>query len=150
MCAQSPLWQWSTVGCSMFEHIDGRNWTCRHRCELGEGCIGGCDWSWFLVGSLHCMVVWCKQFVDGLHDRISSSRWHSASLVEFSSQGYPSSWWRWSICCSQCGQTSQPCVVQTPAGLMWFAWYGSQTAPAYPSGIGFLLRLTRAPREIPV
>ena len=117
MCPQSPLWQWSTVRCFMFEHIEGRNWTCRHWCELGEGCIGDCGWSWFLVVSLQCTVVWCRQIDDGLRDRISSSCWQSASLVEFSNQGYPSSWWRWIICCSRRGQTSQPCVVQTPAGL---------------------------------
>ena len=130
MCPQSLLWQWSTVGCSMFEHIEGRNWTCKHRCVLGEGCIGGCGWSWFLVGSLLWTVVWCKLCVDGLYDRINSSYWESASLVEFSSQGNRSSWWRWNISCSQCRQTFQPCIAVSSL-LIWFAWYGSQTTPAY-------------------
>ena len=155
MCPQSPIWRWSTVRCSMFEHIEGRNWTCRHRCELREGCIGGCGWSWFLVVSLQCTVVSCRQFDDGLHHRISSSCWQSASLVEFSSQGYASSWWRWSICCSQRGQTSQPCVVQTSAGLYGLPGMGPRPPCVLKdrpnqSGKGFLLRLTRAPRDVSV
>ena len=97
-------------------NIEWKNLTSEYRCVLGEGCIGGCGCSWFLVGSLQCTVVWCKQFVDGLHDKICSSCWQSASLVEFSSQGYPSFWCRWNICFSQRRHTLQPCIAHYPAG----------------------------------